>query len=178
MQLSESFSNWHIKRNILGKVLVLGNRCINICPEKCILSQIPVSSQLAQTQGLCGVEIKTSAKSCYFVKNYLFRSYLIIHDLSERPWQPQKSICNIFQDNLLTIGKHFKLKLFFFVWENRARDRILHGQMKLDLMKYWFTMVFVEKALLNTRSLLNYVFLNHIKTGRKTAQMHSMWWFK
>ena len=25
---------------ILGKSIVLGNRCINICPEKCILSQM------------------------------------------------------------------------------------------------------------------------------------------
>ena len=26
-------TNWHCKRNILGKMIVLGNRCINLCPE-------------------------------------------------------------------------------------------------------------------------------------------------
>ena len=30
MYISAKFSNWHFKRKILGKMIVLGNRCINI----------------------------------------------------------------------------------------------------------------------------------------------------
>ena len=33
------FSSWQFKRNILGMMIVLGKRCINLCPEKCIIFQ-------------------------------------------------------------------------------------------------------------------------------------------
>ena len=42
MYISAKFSKWHFKRDILGKILVLGNRYIELCPEKYILSQIPM----------------------------------------------------------------------------------------------------------------------------------------
>ena len=43
MYLSAILSNWHFKCNSLGKMIVPGNRCINLCPEKYILSQIPIA---------------------------------------------------------------------------------------------------------------------------------------
>ena len=43
MYISAKFFNWHFKRNILGKMLVFGNRCHNLCPEECVLSQIPIA---------------------------------------------------------------------------------------------------------------------------------------
>ena len=43
MFISAKFSKWHFKCNILGKMIGLGNGCINLCPEKCILSQIPIA---------------------------------------------------------------------------------------------------------------------------------------
>ena len=42
---SAKFTNWHFKCNILGKVRVLGNKCIHLCPEKCILGQIQIACQ-------------------------------------------------------------------------------------------------------------------------------------
>ena len=43
MFISAKLSKWHFKCNILGKMIGLGNGCINLCPEKCILSQIPIA---------------------------------------------------------------------------------------------------------------------------------------
>ena len=42
--MSAKVSNWHFKRNILGKMIVLSNQCINLCPEKCNLCKIPIAS--------------------------------------------------------------------------------------------------------------------------------------
>ena len=36
------FSNWHFKRNVLGNIIVLRNRCTNLCPEKCTLGKVPM----------------------------------------------------------------------------------------------------------------------------------------
>ena len=44
MYVSGNLSNCYFKRKIFGKMMVLRNRCINPCPEKCILSQIPIPS--------------------------------------------------------------------------------------------------------------------------------------
>ena len=44
-QLLAKLSNWHLKRNMIEKMLVLVNRCLNLCTEKCFLSQIPITSQ-------------------------------------------------------------------------------------------------------------------------------------
>ena len=38
--ISASFTNWHLKRNTLRKMIVLHNLCMNLCPEKCNLGQI------------------------------------------------------------------------------------------------------------------------------------------
>ena len=43
--ISTNFSNWHLKHNVLGKIIVLHNGCINFCPEKCNLGKIPIASQ-------------------------------------------------------------------------------------------------------------------------------------
>ena len=40
MCISAKFSNGHFQRYIFGKMTLLGNRCINLWPEKCIISQI------------------------------------------------------------------------------------------------------------------------------------------
>ena len=34
MYISARFSNWHLKRDILGKMILLFNRCLNLCSEK------------------------------------------------------------------------------------------------------------------------------------------------
>ena len=77
MYISAKFSNWPFKRNILRKMIVLGNRQINIFPNICILSLMRIScqeravnsqnaSQLGPAPCLWGVEIKTSAKTDRF----------------------------------------------------------------------------------------------------------------
>ena len=40
-----SFSNWHLKSKILGKMIVLHNQCINLYPGKYNLIQTPIASQ-------------------------------------------------------------------------------------------------------------------------------------
>ena len=45
MYISNYVSNWHIKGNSLGKSTVVCNWCINLCPEKFNLGQIPIASQ-------------------------------------------------------------------------------------------------------------------------------------
>ena len=63
MCLSANFSNGHFKRNLLGKMLVLGTRCINIYPENCILSQIPIACQeMGSTQLKC---VPTSSSTMF-----------------------------------------------------------------------------------------------------------------
>ena len=52
MYFSAKLSKWHFKRNILGKMKVLRNRCINLCPKKCILNQIPIASQEMRSKQL------------------------------------------------------------------------------------------------------------------------------
>ena len=72
--MSAKFLNWHFKRNILGKIIVVLNLCINICPERSNLGQIPIccpevySEHLkcflvsSSTRSLGGVKIQTLAK--------------------------------------------------------------------------------------------------------------------
>ena len=63
MYISANFSNWHFKRNILGKMIVLGNGCINLCPEKCIISQIPIPCQEMYSEQLECLPVSSSTMS-------------------------------------------------------------------------------------------------------------------
>ena len=93
MYISAKFSNWHFKRNILGKMIVLGNRCINLCPEKCILSEIPIACQemcseqlkcfpiSSSTMSLGQLKSKLLPNPAHFGKNYFFIKSPMCHCL-------------------------------------------------------------------------------------------------
>ena len=82
--LTDEFSNWHLNRNILGKVMVLGNRYINVCLKSepyakyqelvrnCAMTSSN-ASKLTLAAGLWGVEIKPQKSSSHFEnKNFFF----------------------------------------------------------------------------------------------------------
>ena len=82
MYILAKFSNWHLKGNVLVKMIVVGNGGQNLCREKCILTKIPIAcactlnsqnaSQLLPALRLWGVEIQTSAKPRLFRENNFF----------------------------------------------------------------------------------------------------------
>ena len=43
--ISAALSNWHFKRNILGKMIELRNQCIHLCPKKFNQGQKPIPSK-------------------------------------------------------------------------------------------------------------------------------------
>ena len=57
------FSNWHLKRYILAKVMVLSNSCINPCSEKCILGQIPIACQELCSEHIKCIPVGSSSRS-------------------------------------------------------------------------------------------------------------------
>ena len=63
MYISAKFWNWHFKQNILGKMIVLRNRCINLCPEKCNLGQIPICCQEMCSEQLKCFPVSSSTRS-------------------------------------------------------------------------------------------------------------------
>ena len=63
MYIKAKLSNWHLKHNILWKIIVLHNRCINIFPEKCNLGQIPIASQAMCSERLKYFPVSSSTSS-------------------------------------------------------------------------------------------------------------------
>ena len=85
--MSANFSNWDLHRIILGKTIVLHNRCINLCPEKFYLGQRQIASQAmffeqlncltdVPAPGSWEVEFKPQLIQAYFGKKY---RYIFFH---------------------------------------------------------------------------------------------------
>ena len=61
MYISDKFTNGHFRGHILGKTIGLGNRCINHCPDKWILSLIPIDCwEICSEQLKCFPVISTT----------------------------------------------------------------------------------------------------------------------
>ena len=63
------FSNWNFKHKVWDVTLMHHNQCINLCPEKCKLGQIPTSC--------CSEELKCSPfSSSFFCSNFSQKSLI------------------------------------------------------------------------------------------------------
>ena len=80
LRTSAIFTIWHLKRNILGEIIVLYIQCINLCPNKGNLGKL-----LIAFQEMCHEQLKyfpVSSSTRYFVQNYIYKYiffYLPIH---------------------------------------------------------------------------------------------------
>ena len=97
MYILAKVSKGHFKRNILGKMILIGNKCICLCPKKCILSQIPISCQemcfeqlecftiSSITMSLGELKSKLQPNLLNFGHNYFFQNSPNSHNLFQRP---------------------------------------------------------------------------------------------
>ena len=92
-------------------MIVLGNRCINLCPQWSILRQMQKVSQeifseeldwipVSSSSRSLGVENQTSAKSCSICENYLFKEIHNFQYLFERPPRAQRILYNTIRARL------------------------------------------------------------------------------
>ena len=116
--ISAKFSYWQLKRNILGKVMVLGNRCINIFSEKCILGQIPIAYQELCSEQLKCFPVNSSSKSSGELKSKSPVSTYFRHNIIV--------LCLICQYLTQRPKTGFKITMFIIdFWENAHKNASL-----------------------------------------------------
>ena len=146
MYISGNCFNWLFKCNILGKMIVLHNRCINIYPEMCTLSQIPkachkmCNDQIecfpasSRTRSLGEFKSKLQPNPAHFGHNNFFKNSPICHYLFQGPPIGLTTSNNLFQkksfQQLTSISHKYTTSILV---KRTAWQILFYGQMKLDI---------------------------------------------